>query len=96
MSDAVDSVWRDGCGISQENWFPLWQYFESPQFDAPKPGVKASRKKRMWQTSSASSALVNGIWSAAMGISKNTPLRATLRMSNALDTIFDSPLESPT
>ena len=94
MSDAGDSVWRAGCGISQEKWFPLWQYFDTPEFDPPKPGV--SSKKRNVCMPSASSALAPTIWRATMGISKNTPLRATLRMSNALDTIFDSPLESPT
>ena len=31
----AETEWHDGCGISQKDWFYLWQYFE-PAYVEPK------------------------------------------------------------
>ena len=46
FGDDGEKIWQDGCGISQEDWYPVWKYFEMQQYDAYKYVV--TRKKRMW------------------------------------------------
>ena len=46
VSDFV-SAWSAGSGVSQEDWFPLWERFEAPQL-LPKKSNRAARKQRMF------------------------------------------------